>query len=73
MRRNKQSISLEETEQKLIACRDMGLKVVFAHLPIDTRLNHFWQGTDETYFGEITDYINLVSGYGIKDFVMHSY
>ena len=73
MRENKKPIDISIIIKKIEICKKCGMEIVFAHLPIDERLNNFWKGEDESYFQEIKRDIEILNFYGIDKFVMHSY
>lgn len=73
MRENKQPIPLEKILEKVEECNRQNMNILFAHLPIDTRLNDLWKNVNSEYKKEIKSMIYKLSQRNVKVFVIHSY
>ncbi|MBQ7307903.1 MAG: TIM barrel protein [Clostridia bacterium] len=74
MRENKKPINLDIILEKIKICKKNNVDILFAHLPIDERLNLFWSnGFSNKYFNEVVENIRILYNNGVKSFVIHSY
>lgn len=74
MRENKKSIKTSFILKKIKICQKEKISILFAHLPIDEKLNTFWvDDLKNNYLKTTIKTIKALSKKGIKLFVIHSY